>query len=287
MNPLVSRRPIKVALIDLYNGEPNQGIRAITEIVHHFVHPGLKEPLKLDRFETRLNTTIPDLGYDIYLLSGGPGSPFDGKDQPWEAAYFNLVDSIWNYNDKHRSTSDGDRKFALFICHSFQMMCRHFKFGHVVKRQSESFGIFKTHQTEAGKHDLMFRDLSDPFYAADFRKWQVINPDQHILDRLGAEVLAIERPRQNTSFERALMSIRINPEMVGVQFHPEADPTGMLLHFNQPERKSRIIEGYGEEQFNLIIDRLKKPEYLAHTYETIIPNFLTQAIDTLLESEKN
>ena len=287
MNPLVSSRPIKVALIDLYNGEPNQGIRAITELVQQFVHPHLQEPLKLDRFETRLKNAIPDLSYDIYLLSGGPGSPFDGENEPWETAYFNLVDSIWSYNDNHRSTSKSDRKYALFICHSFQMMCRHFKFGNVVKRQSESFGIFKTHQTEAGKQDLMFRELSDPFYAADFRKWQVVQPDEPVLDKLGAEVLAIERPRQDPSFERAIMGIRINPEMVGVQFHPEADPSGMLLHFNQPERKSRIIEGYGEEQFNLIIDRLKKPEYLAHTYETIIPNFLTQAIDTLLESGRS
>ena len=282
MNPQVSSRPINVALIDLYNGEPNQGIRAITEIVTQFTHPGLQEPLSMDRFETRLNTTVPDLDYDIYLLSGGPGSPYDGENQPWETAYFKLVDAIWNYNENRRATSTHDRKFALFICHSFQMMCRHFNFGDVVKRQSESFGIFQTHQTEAGKQDLLFHHLADPFYAADFRKWQVIRPNEQVINEFSADVLAIERPRQNPVFERALMGIRINPEMVGVQFHPEADPSGMLLHFNQPERKTRIIEEYGEEQFDMIIDRLKKPEYLDHTYKTIIPNFLTHAIDTLL-----
>ena len=284
MNPLASNRPISVALIDLYNGEPNQGIRAITELISDFKHPGLEGSLLLDRFETRLNGSIPDLSYDIYLLSGGPGSPYDGENQPWETAYFNLVDAIWNYNANTRSISTNDRKFALFICHSFQMMCRHFKFGHVIQRQSESFGIFQTHQTQDGKDDVLFSRLSDPFYAADFRKWQVIQPDERVFKETGAEVLAIERPRQNPTFERALMGIRVNPEMVGVQFHPEADPDGMLLHFNQPERKLRIIEEYGEEQFNLIIRRLKKPEFLAHTYDTIIPNFLTHAIDTLLGS---
>lgn len=281
MNPLTSNPPIKVALIDLYNGEPNQGIRAITEIVSTFKHPGLQGPLVLDRFETRLNGTVPTLDYDIYLLSGGPGSPFDGEDQPWEAAYFQLVDAIWDYNEQHRSSSTHDRKFALFICHSFQMMCRHYKFGEVVQRQSESFGIFKTYQTEAGKKDQLFDELVDPFYAADFRKWQVVQPDQDALDKIGAEVLAIERFRQDPAHERALMSIRINPEMVGVQFHPEADPDGMLIHFGEEERRMAIVKKYGEDSFQLIIDRLEKPEYLAHTYNTIIPNFLTQAIDTL------
>lgn len=282
MTPEVSKEPIKVALIDLYNGEPNQGIRAITNIIQQFNHPGIQAPLKLNRYETRLDGSTPDLSYDMFLFSGGPGSPYDGKGEDWESAYFSLVDAIWSYNESQRSKATNSRKFALFICHSFQMMCRYFNFGDVVERQAESFGIFKTHQTEQGKDDILFSQLSDPFYAADFRKWQVIQPNTQALAEVGAEVIAIEKNRQNSAFERAMMGIRINPEMAGVQFHPEADPTGMLIHFNTPERKARIIDEYGKDQFDMIIRRLQIPEYLDHTYKTIIPNFLNHALDTLL-----
>lgn len=281
MIPQVSNQPIKVALIDLYNGEPNQGIRAITELINSFDHPSLPGPMLLDRFETRLNGDIPGLDYDIYLLSGGPGSPFEGMDQSWEATYFNLVDAIWNHNERQRAASKNDLKFAFFICHSFQMMCRHFNFGQVTQRQSESFGIFKTHQTEAGTQDQLFSQLSDPFYATDIRKWQVVQPNYYALKELGAEIIAIEKERTDPSWERALMGIRVSPEIAGVQFHPEADPGGMLTHFQDDARKTAIAEKYGEDRYQMIIERLQKPEYLEHTYKTIIPNFLGHASQSL------
>lgn len=281
MIPQVSNPPVRVALIDLYNGEPNQGIRAITELIHSFKHPALSGPMLIDRFETRLNEDIPGLDYDIYLLSGGPGSPFEGIDQSWEAKYFNLVDAIWNHNARQQDPEGRNRKFALFICHSFQMMCRHFEFGTVTQRQLESFGIFKTHQTKAGAEDPLFARLSDPFYATDIRKWQVVQPNHRALEELGSEIIALEKERQDSSWERALMGIRVSPEIAGVQFHPEADPDGMLVHFQDEKRKTAIVEKYGEDRYQMIIERLQKPEYLEHTYETIIPNFLGQASSAL------
>ena len=276
-----STRPINVALIDLYRGEPNQGIRAITELTENFRGHASNRTLLLKRFETRLTGEAPDLDFDIYLFSGGPGSPFDGEGQAWESAYFNLVDRLWNHNEQCRSQQEGETKYALFICHSFQMMCRHFKLGKVVQRESESFGIFKTHQTEAGKNDILFSNLSDPFYAADFRKWQVIHPSASQFDAIGAELIALEKTRDHVDQERALMGIRISPEMVGVQFHPEADPSGMLQHFNEENRRKSIEENHGTESYHRLIERLRAPEFLEHTYKTIIPNFLMTSIQAL------
>ncbi len=280
MKTPATTRPIKIALLDLYNGEPNQGIRAITEIVDAFkrrVHPGA---MAFERFETRLRNETPDLSYDIFICSGGPGSPFDGEGLPWEQSFFTLIDALWNHNT--RSTADGNTpKFVMFICHSFQMMCRHFGLGTVIERESESFGIFKTHQTTDGKRDPLFEHLSNPFYAADFRHWQVINPDRERLAELGASVIAIEKPRAVDAYERALMGIRLNPGMVGVQFHPEADPPGMLLHFQDAKRKENIVDQHGEDRYHQIIERLRRPEYLTHTYQTILPNFLSRAHNTL------
>ena len=276
-----STRQINVALIDLYRGEPNLGIQALTDITTTFDGPYPGTMLSLDTFETRLTGEVPDLGFDVYLFSGGPGSPYDGQGQEWETSYYNLVDQLWNHNEQNRGKQGASLKHALFVCHSFQMMCLHFNLGNVVQRESESFGIFKTHQTEIGKNDILFSNLSDPFYAADFRKWQVIQPDPSEFKAVGANIIALEKQRIESDMERALMGIRVSPEMVGVQFHPEAAPEGMLLHFNKEDRRQSIVENHGIDSYHKIIKRLKAPEFLAHTYQTVIPNFLTTSIKAL------
>ncbi len=269
---------MRVALIDLYNGEPNLGIQAIKNLVTRWGTQVLGNGFALDHFETRKTGEVPDLDYDAYLLSGGPGSPFDGEGTQWEAAYFELVDAIWRHNKRYRKQQDSQPKHALFICHSFQMMCRHFGLGDVMRRKSTSFGVFATHQTPAGKTDPLFEGLQDPFYVADFRDWQVIQPKHDQLEAMGATILALEKDRPHVPMERAMMGIRISPEMVGVQFHPEADPAGMLIHFQKENRRAAIIEAHGEEKFDQIISRLEDPGFLLHTYQRVIPNFLADAV---------
>lgn len=265
---------MRVALVDLYNGEPNLGIQAIKDLVQRWGLNTFDGDLTLEHFETRKTGEVPNLAFDAYLLSGGPGSPFDGEGTAWETAYFELVEAIWQHNRQAGSVP----KHALFICHSFQMMCRHFGLGDVVKRKSTSFGVFATHQTTAGSKDPLFKGLQDPFYVADFRDWQVIQPKKEVFDSMGATVLALEKQRPHVPMERAMMGIRLSPEMVGVQFHPEADPAGMLVHFQKEARRSAIIEAHGEAKFDQIISRLEDPEFLLHTYQRIIPNFLADAV---------
>jgi homoserine O-succinyltransferase/O-acetyltransferase len=51
-------------------------------------------------------------------------------------------------------------------------------------------------KTDEGKTDLLLNDLSNPFYAADIRHWQVVNPDQKKLSELGAKILVWETPEE-------------------------------------------------------------------------------------------
>lgn len=258
--------PIRIAIMDLYDGEPNQGMRAIREMI-------AGRGFQADEFDVRARGEVPGLDYDVYLSSGGPGSPFDGEGTQWEAKYFDCVDAIWNHNERLPAGSSG-RKHVLFICHSFQMMCRFFGLGRVTKRRSESFGIFPTEQTAAGHADPLFEGLPDPFFAADFRKWQVVQPN-------GGTVLALEKERPHVPLERALMGIRISPELVGLQFHPEADPSGMTLHFEQPERREHVIRQHGQEKYERILRRMGDENFLKRTHDTVIPNFLRGAVEAL------
>lgn len=272
-----STPPVRVAVLDLYDNEPNQGMRAIRELLTAADGRYAGVPLTVDVFEARYKNDVPGLDYDVFISSGGPGSPFDGEGKAWEKSYFDWLGALWNHNER----TGTERKHALFICHSFQMMMRFFGTATVTKRRSESFGIFPVHPTAAGQRDALFTGLHDPFYAADFRKWQVVQPDARRMQELGAAVLCLEKERKHVPLERAVMGMRLSGELVGVQFHPEADPPGMLVHFQKDERRSEIVRKYGLEKYERIVHRMSDPGYLKRTYDTVIPRFLQTAIRAL------
>lgn len=272
----MNKTKIKVATIDLYNNEPNEGIRCIGEIVNYSAKENANVDLKYDRFETRYRGDVPDLGYDIFISSGGPGSPFEGENQKWDKDYFTLIDKIWNHNQ-----NSDQKKFIFFICHSFQMMARYFQFGEVNKRFINSFGVMPFAKTNQGKNDFILKDLTDPFYAADIRAWQVVNPNQKKIEEFGAKILSWEIPEEENKDNPAITAIRISDEIVGTQFHPEADPESMLYHFKQEERKKFIIDRYNEEKYWEMIGYLEHPDKIKLTRKTVLPAFLQYAIDQL------
>jgi GMP synthase-like glutamine amidotransferase len=234
-------------------------------------------PVDYTIFDARYKNQMPDNSFDIYISSGGPGSPFEGEGTKWEKDYFKLMDELWDYNQSNNE----NKKHIFFICHSFQIMARYFKFGEVTKRHSKSFGVMPVHKTDAGERELILEGLPDPFFAADFREYQVIQPDSTRLDELGAEIICLEKIRPHVDYERAVMGVRISNEIVGTQFHPEADPASMFYHFRQPERKEHVIGKYGEDKYNEMLELLERPDSIPLTRNTVIPNFLKNAVQSL------
>ena len=264
---------VKIAILDLYDNTPNQGMRAIQQIVRSF-----GDQVDFQVFDVRAENEVPGLDFDIYISTGGPGSPLDG-DGIWDKNYFEFIDSIFEYNQHHET-----RKYLFLICHSFQMVCHHLKMGKVNKRKTMAFGTFAVHPNAAGLEDPLLKDLPNPFYVADFRHWQFIEPDEARFEELGAEILAYEKIRPHVDLERAIMSIRFTPEIFGTQFHPEADKEGMLLHFLKEENKHKVIEKHGEDKYLKMIRDLSNPRKIQLTNETILPTFIGQAIEALSAS---
>ncbi len=91
---------MKVAVLDLYEGVPNEGMRCIRELLMQFAE-SRQIPLQLNEFDVRGACSVPDLGYDVYISSGGPGSPVDSAGSDWETAYFGWLQSVldWNLQD--------------------------------------------------------------------------------------------------------------------------------------------------------------------------------------------
>jgi len=270
------KSPIRGAIIDLYDNLPNEGMRCIKEIVSQQDKKVNGHPVTYEVFDTRAKAEIPDLSYDIYISSGGPGSPFDGEGKEWEKKYFHWWESVWRYNQNHAT-----KKYVFAICHSFQMMCRYFDLAEVTRRGSKSFGVMPVHKTPAGAQEWLYDGLPDPFYAADFRDWQVVQPNDSRLQELGAEILALEKIRPHVPKERSLMAIRVSPEIVGVQFHPEADPEAMRVHAVKPERKRDIIARFGSDKYVELMQRLEDPGLLWQTRNTVMPRFLEDAMTKL------
>ena len=268
-------RTVRVAILDMYKGDANQGMRCLRQLLDEAGdrHPEVR--FEAEEFDVRAAHRIPDLTFDLYLSSGGPGSPFDGADLPWEAEYFKLLDDLMAHN-----RGPGPRKFLLAICHSFQLLCIHLGLAEVKLRKSGSFGVMPVHQTEAGILDPLFGLLPEVFYGADFREWQILQPRHDRITEIGAHILALEKERPHVPLERAVMAMRISPEIVGVQFHPEADPDGMLRHFDEPERRAGLVEKHGQAKFDEIRFRIQDPASLGVTYKTFIPEFIRRAIQT-------
>jgi len=283
--PHVSRRrstlsTLRVAVLDMNNGVANQGMRCLRQILGTFDGQLAGVSVLWDEFDVRRQNQVPDLRYDVYLCSGGPGSPWEEEGAEWEHKFFALLDGLRAHNADPASA----RKFAFLICHSFELAVRHWDLCELVPRRSESFGIFPVHPVGAGFDDPIFDGLLDPFMGADFRSWQCVNPKHKAFHALGAEVLAIEKDRPHVELERAVMAIRFTPEIVGTQFHPEADPSGMLLHFRKEQRKETIVSAHGEAKYRAILDQILSPVGLPLTFETILPNFLRDAVRQLQEA---
>lgn len=273
------KRAVKVAILDLYEGVPNQGMRCIRTILHDWAAANDFD-LHSDEFDVRLKNQFPDTSYDIYISSGGPGDPLVSRFEDWDIAWCRWLDKMERWNN---NPSNNQKKYIFFICHSFQLASRFFNVGLVCKRRSTSFGVFPIHMLDAGGNEPVFDGLRDPFYAVDSRDHQVIQPNHERLGSMGAEILCIEKSRPHVPYERAVMGIRFNEYMIGTQFHPEADASGMSMYLRTEEKRKTVIESHGEDKLISMLEHLDDPDKIRWTYSHILPNFLNHSVGQFQE----
>lgn len=271
-------KQIRIAILDLYEGQTNEGMRCIREILQQYSRDHQLE-LVWDEFEVRKLQQLPDLSYDLYISSGGPGSPVDSEGSEWENKYFNWISAVQEYN---QDPAHPTKKHVLFICHSFQLASRYFKVAEVKRRKSTAFGVFPVHMLDKGHTEPLFADLQDPFYAVDSRDFQVVQPDHQRIRQLGGAILAIEKERPHVPLERAIMALRFNQYMVGTQFHPEADAAGMTMYLLREDKKRTVISNHGEAKWSSMIEQLNDPDKIRYTYAHVLPNFLKLATEELI-----
>jgi len=281
MSNLSKIEPISVAILDMNDGFKNQGIGCIYQLLENSQLSWQNRhqspvKLKIEHFRVRDFAEVPKHRFDIYLSSGGPGSPHDGEGKQWEVDYFKLLDSVIEHNHyKERKT------FFFAICHSFQVLTRHFGFAEVCDAPRSIYGIMPAYPTPNGMSSYMLEGLGERFFAFERRNYQVVHPDESRLAALEAKVLALES--RHGLRGKAIMTLSIGEEFQATQFHPEADRDSILRNFLDPEKREHILAHNGEELFNKMLASLQSEDRVKRTHDLIMPRFLTKAYHHLLE----
>lgn len=270
---------LRIALLDMNDNHINQGFRNIKEISEAFKLQS-KENLSIEVFDVRYKNEIPNIeSFDIFISSGGPGTPHK-EGHAWEEKYAQFLDDVYENNKKN-----DDKKYLYLICHSFQIASIHWDLGNICKRRSYSFGVMPIHKTDDGKQEFLFQNLPNPFYGVDSRAYQFIEPNDKRFEELGMKIMALEKFRPHINLERAVMAVRFSDEIFGTQFHPEANPESMIENLKDEHNKAAMIENFGMEKYLETLDRMNDEDKIILTQAQILPKFLEFAKKNILRNK--
>ncbi|HHB79383.1 MAG TPA: hypothetical protein ENK85_09145 [Saprospiraceae bacterium] len=264
---------MKIAILDLYNQEPNTGIRAIKELIraHHPEH-------LFQIFEIRQQDQWPKISdWDVFISSGGPGDPTESE-TIWPAKWKHFFQQLMEYNEQQTP-----QKPAFLICYSFQLFCHHFNLGVASRRYKPSYGSYPCLLSPYGKKDIIFGQLPATFQIADFRSYQITLPNTKNLKKLEAKILAMEKERPSINKAQALMAAQFTPYMYGTQFHPEANGDKVKESFKLEEEK--LTKFLGNKTYQKAVEKLENVAGINQTQATVLPRFLDFAMSIVLKND--
>lgn len=271
---------LKLCLVDMNDGLPNQATRCFRRILDSFskrvreVNPGLS--IELVHVQPRNKGELPPADSDLILSSGGPGAPSDGLEDAWGLGYRRFLDRV-----VERNQLDATRAPKLFaVCHSFQIAAIHFDVAKVERREDLKFGVFPSYTTESGQQTPLFAPFEDRLFTWEHRAWHVVDLDRARLEALGGAVLARESRPGRDDKGRALTALSFAPGIVGTQFHPEADLPGVRAWVEKPENAADLTDAYGAALYKRMVTTLHDPERLGKTFSLVIPGWLTTQFNT-------
>jgi GMP synthase-like glutamine amidotransferase len=262
------------------NGHVNQAMRCLRGIVSLFfdrVHehnPHLGCEL-IDVSPRNTDLPIPDTA-DLYISSGGPGSPYDGDGMSWVSDYSRYLDGV-----VESAEQGGEDQRALFaICYSFEMVVRHFRLAAIVPRVERKFGVMPVYTTIEGQQHPLLSPFGDRLFAFEHRNWEAVDLDTIRLGSFGGKLLARES-RDGMSKGRAILGLDVAPGVEAVQFHPEADRPGVMNWVSRPEQAAAFRAMYGEVTYQAMLRTLDDPRRLARTYALVIPGWMVRQFNQL------
>ena len=94
---LTENRLVRIAILDLYEGKANQGMRCIRAIIQEFARKNNVE-IESREFDVRQKNELPNNSFDIYISTGGPGDPLISRFDDWDIAWCNWLNEMERWN---------------------------------------------------------------------------------------------------------------------------------------------------------------------------------------------
>ena len=273
--------PLRVCLVDMNNGVANQATRCFRRIIDAFGarvrerNPGVE--LLFKHVQPRNLGELPAPDEDLVLSSGGPGSPFDGYDDPWCTGYRAFLDRAVESNVKDPTSAVK----VFVVCHSYELAVIHFKVAQMRRRASLKFGLMPAYMTGDGQQTDYFLPFGYRLFCWEHRNWEAAELDTKRLAELGGALLAKETAEGGAYKGDALLAFRFAPGVDGTQFHPEADKPGVMNWIERPEHKIAVTDAYGEALYERMVKSLGNPDRLAKTFALVLPGWLTTRFNVL------
>jgi homoserine O-succinyltransferase/O-acetyltransferase len=273
--------PLRLSLVDMNNGVPNEAVRCFRRLLDGFTARVLaanpRLTVKLEHVQPRNLGELPSATADLILSSGGPGSPHDGWEEPWCTGFRHFLDSILERTAQHPETAPR----AFVVCHSFEIAIQHFRFAEMTRREELKFAIFPAYLTQQGQATDYLTPFQERLFVWEHRRFQAGGLDAARLAAQGGAVLAREsRPGRKDKGE-ALLGLRFGPGLEGTQFHPEADRPGVLAWIHRPEHTAALRDAYGNSLLERMMKTLDDPSRLARTFALLIPGWLASRFNQL------
>jgi len=272
---------LHVSLVDMNNGVANEAIRCFRRLLTAFVgrvraaNPRLT--VHLEHVQPRNLGELPTHDVDLFLSTGGPGSPHDGWDERWCTGYRTFLD--WMMDAAVRRPEAPPAGFL--ICHSYEIAVQHFRFAQMRPRRDLKFAIFPAYVTPEGRRAPFLAPFRDRLFIWEHRQWQAVELDARRMAEHGGALLATESRPGRTDKGEALLSFRFGPGLDGTQFHPEADRAGVLAWIDRPEHAAALQDAYGRSLYDRMMRTLADPTRLARTFALLIPGWLTERFNRL------
>lgn len=262
-------RAPRLCLVDMNGGESNRGARNLRELFARFVdgvaahNPGLA--CAVVEVAPRRDGAPPiPLDCDLYVCSGGPGSPLAIDDAPWGPGFRALLAHV----RAARGAGGGPRLLA--ICYSFELVVHALGLGRVDPRAAPLRGVWPVASTGEGAAHPLLAPLASPFAALDARAWQAQHVD-------GATVLARTVPPPGEA--AAVAAIELEGVIEAVQFHPEAVPDEVLDWLRAPETARALADAYGVPAYRRMCALAS--DGLGATHAHVVPGWLRRGFDAL------
>jgi GMP synthase-like glutamine amidotransferase len=236
-----------MCIVDMNDGHENSGDPLLSPALHGVSQARSQDqpPTSSSSFEhvsVRDKNEMPSRDCDLYVSSGGPGSPFDGDGKPWVKGYCDFLDHVADDNQRR-----GVNAKALFgVCYTYEMMVRHFDVCHDDARaDSRKFGVMPIYTTAYGREHSLLAPFRDRLFAFEHRNWEADRPARpsQLAKSSAVELFARESRDGQDDKAAALLGFDVTPRRRGGAVSPRGGSrrrrSRWVLGPSKPRRSGR------------------------------------------------